>query len=108
MVTACSTNNGAFICASTCLTALLFFYFLLFLEALMETNADIDFVHDKLEKVNDCINPKYQLPTERLETTLESEQQGVYEKVVILLSIYLCSYCTFIMPTSICLFRMNK
>ena len=48
MVTACATNNGAFICASTCLTALLFFYLLLFAEALMETNADIDFVKDKL------------------------------------------------------------
>ena len=52
MVTACSANNGAFICASTCLTALLFFYLLLFAEALMETNADIDFVQDKLVKVN--------------------------------------------------------
>ena len=56
IVIACSTNNGAFICASTCLTALLFFYLLLFIEALNETNADIDFVKDKLVQVNNCID----------------------------------------------------
>lgn len=106
MITSCSTNNGAFICASTCLTALLFFYLLLFVEALMETNSDIDFVKDKLTKVNDCVNPKYQIPTEKLEKTLESEQQEHYELVVILLTIYISSYCVFIMPTSLCLFRM--
>jgi len=48
VITACSTNNGAFICASTCLTALMFFYLLLFIEALNEINSDIDFVKDKL------------------------------------------------------------
>lgn len=48
VITACSTNNGAFICASTCLTAIIFFYLLLFIEALNETNSDIDFVKDKL------------------------------------------------------------
>ena len=108
MITACSTNNGAFICASTCLTALLFFYLLLFAEALSETNLDIDFVHDKVEKVNACVDIKHQIPTKKLEETLETEQQEVYEYVVILLTIYISGYCFFIMPTSICLFRMKK
>ena len=49
MMMSCSTNNGTFACASTILTAFLFFYLLLFVEALNETNADIDFVHGELE-----------------------------------------------------------
>ena len=44
MMVSCSTNNGTFACASTVITAFLFFYLLLFVEALNETNSDIDFV----------------------------------------------------------------
>jgi len=44
MMVSCSTNNGSFACASTVITAFLFFYLLLFVEALNETNADIDYV----------------------------------------------------------------
>lgn len=44
VMVSCSTNNGTFACASTVITAFLFFYLLLFVEALKETNADIDFV----------------------------------------------------------------
>ena len=57
MMTSCSTNNGTFACASTCLTAFLFFYLLLFFEALQETNSDIEFVNDSLAKVNNCLGP---------------------------------------------------
>ena len=44
IVTSCSTNNGGFACASTSITAFLFFYLLLFVEAYNETESDIDFV----------------------------------------------------------------
>lgn len=58
--------------------------------------------------MNDCVDPKYQIPTEALSETLQSEQQYHYEIVVGLLLIYVIAYCVFIMPTSICLFRMQK
>lgn len=61
MLTSCSTNNGTFACASTCLTAFLFFYLLLFFEALKETNSDIEFVNDSLAKVNNCLGPNDQI-----------------------------------------------
>ena len=38
IVTSCSTNNGGFACASTSITAFLFFYLLLFVEAHNETD----------------------------------------------------------------------
>ena len=57
MMMSCQTNNGTFACASTILTAFLFFYLLLFVEALNETNADIDFVQTELKKVNECLGP---------------------------------------------------
>ena len=55
MMMSCSTNNGTFACASTILTAFLFFYLLLFVEALSETNSDIDFVRNELARVNECL-----------------------------------------------------
>ena len=57
MMMSCSTNNGTFACASTILTAFLFFYLLLFVEALNETNSDIDFVRNELARVNECLQP---------------------------------------------------
>jgi len=57
MMMSCSTNNGTFACASTILTAFLFFYLLLFVEALNETNSDIDFVRNELTRVNECLQP---------------------------------------------------
>ena len=61
VLTSCSTNNGTFGCASTFLTAFLFFYLLLFYEALNETNSDIEFVNDSLAKVNACLGPNDQI-----------------------------------------------
>ena len=66
MMMSCSTNNGTFACASTILTAFLFFYLLLFVEALNETNADIDFVQDELARVNECLEPLDQINVERI------------------------------------------
>mmetsp|Transcript_11615 Transcript_11615/g.15743 ORF Transcript_11615/g.15743 Transcript_11615/m.15743 type:complete len:125 (+) Transcript_11615:1066-1440(+) len=73
MMMSCSTNNGTFACASTILTAFLFFYLLLFVEALNETNADIDFVRNELARVNDCLEPLDQINVERIEGRMKSE-----------------------------------
>lgn len=104
----CSTNNGTFACASTVITAFLFFYLLLFVEALNETNADIDFVRNQLAKVNACLKPLDHIQTGRLEAKMKSDQKQVYETVVIMLIIYIVNYCMCILPASICLFRMRK
>ena len=108
MMVSCSTNNGSFACASTVITAFLFFYLLLFVEALNETNSDIDFVTNSLSRVNKCLYPLDQINVEMIKNTMENEQKKVYETVVVLLAIYISSYCACILPSSVCLFRMRK
>ena len=108
MMISCSTNNGTFACASTVITAFLFFYLLLFVEALNETNADLDFVRIQLAKVNNCLMPLDNIQTGRIEAKMKSDQKRVYETVVILLIVYIVNYCMCILPASLCLFRMRK
>ena len=108
MMVSCQTNNGSFACASTVITAFLFFYLLLFVEALNETNSDIDFVSNSLDKVNKCLYDLDKIDVEQIKSTMENEQKKVYETVVVLLAIYITSYCLCILPASVCLFRMRK
>jgi len=75
VMVSCSSNNGGFACASTCITAFLFFYMLLFFEALDETNQDIDFVRNELSRVNDCLGPLDQINIAKIEAKMKSEQQ---------------------------------
>ncbi len=75
MMVSCSTNNGSFACASTVITAFLFFYLLLFVEALNETNSDIDFVTNSLSRVNKCLYPLDQINVEMIKNTMENEQK---------------------------------
>ncbi len=75
MMVSCSTNNGSFACASTVITAFLFFYLLLFVEALNETNSDIDFVTNSLSRVNECLYPLDQINVEMIKNTMENEQK---------------------------------
>lgn len=69
----CSTNNGSFACASTSITAFLFFYLLLFFEALNETNQDLDFVRNELAKVNECLGPLDKINTDRIEQSMAED-----------------------------------
>ena len=108
MMVSCSTNNGSFACASTCITAFLFFYLLLFFEALNETSQDIDFVKNSLAKVNNCLGPLDQINIDRIKDNMEDEQEEVYRKVVILLFLYIAGYCLCILPSSICLYHLRK
>ena len=73
MMISCSTNNGTFACASTCITAFLFFYLLLFFEALNETNSDIDFVETELARVNECLGPLDKLNIDRIKETMKED-----------------------------------
>ena len=108
MMVSCSTNNGSFACASTCITAFLFFYLLLFFEALSEANSDLDFVQKDLAKVNNCLGPLDQINVPLIESKIPAEQQHTYEMIVIMLFFYIIGYCLCLMPASICLFRMRK
>ena len=70
MVVSCEGNNTTFACASTCITAFLFFYLLLFFEALIETNSDLDFVKDELSRVNDCLGDLDKINIEKIEDNM--------------------------------------
>ena len=108
MMVSCSTNNSGFVCASTVITAFLFFYLLLFFEALNETNADIDFVKTELAKVNECLGPLDQINIGKIQGDMQSDQLRVYEMMLILLFFYIGGYCLCILPASVCLFKMRK
>jgi len=108
VMVSCSSNNGGFACSSTVITAFLFFYLLLFYEALNETNSDIDFVKNELAKVNDCLGPLDQINILKIEQTMKSDQQEVYEMMVVLLIFYLVGYCLCILPAAVCLFKSRK
>ena len=56
MLNTCKTNNGSFACSTTAISAALFFYMLMFIEALEETTKDTESVK-KLAFVNDCLGP---------------------------------------------------
>ena len=70
MMMSCEGNNTTFACASTCITAFLFFYLLLFFEALIETNSDLDFVKDELSRVNECLGPLDQINIDKIEENM--------------------------------------
>ena len=108
MMMSCEGNNTTFACASTCITAFLFFYLLLFFEALVETNSDLDFVQKELSRVNECLGPLDQINIEKIEENMQGEQKDIYETMVILLFFYLAGYCFCVFPASMCLFRMRN
>jgi len=56
MLNTCKTNNGSFACSTTAISAGLFFYMLMFIEALEETTKDTESV-EKLAFVNGCLGP---------------------------------------------------
>lgn len=66
IIVSCTTNNGAFGCSTTVITAFLFFYLLLFVEALNETSSDVDFMENELTRVNKCLWPNDQINIEKI------------------------------------------
>ena len=60
MLNTCKTNNGSFACSTTAISAGLFFYLLMFIEALEETESDTESVN-KLSGVNECLGPLDQI-----------------------------------------------
>ena len=56
MLNTCKTNNGSFACSTTAISAGIFFYLLMFIEALDESEKDTESV-EKLDGVNACLGP---------------------------------------------------
>ena len=60
MLNTCKTNNGSFACSTTAISAGIFFYLLMFIEALDESEKDTESV-EKLDGVNACLGPLDQI-----------------------------------------------
>ena len=108
VMVSCSSNNGGFACAATCIAAFLFLYLLLFFQALNETKTDIDFVTNQIGRVNNCLEDLAKIDVAKIEAKMKTDQQKNYETMLILLFIYMGGYCLCILPSSICLLRMRS
>ena len=110
MLMTCSTNNGSNACGTTCITAGLFFYLLLFLEAVQEKEADIQFLENDMVAINNCLGPLDQVDIAKIQDGIDTDtdaQLDAYRLTVVLIAIYISTYCLCILPSMICLFRLK-